>query len=77
MDQGHVRVAASESRPIVGQSTGCLAELVTQLLIAEELNHLPGRHSLNGRETEDKNMFGSFVPSLTTRNEPLSILNHV
>lgn len=66
--EGQARATRGEFRQFLGHAKGSLAELETQLLIAEKLDYLANPQPLFDQVTEIGKMLSGLVSSLTTRN---------
>jgi four helix bundle protein len=66
--EGQGRLSRGEFRQFLGNARGSLAELETQLLIAEHLGYLPNAESLFQDLAEVGRMLNGLISSLATRN---------
>src|SRR5208337_1328967 len=70
--EGQGRLTRGEFRQFLGHAKGSLAELETQLIIAERLGYLKGPQSLIDRLAEVSRLLNGLLNSLTTDNSRLS-----
>src|SRR5439155_18249577 len=66
--EGQARLTKGEFRQFLGQAKGSLAELDTQLVIAQHLGFLADSEPLSGRLSEVGRMLNGLIASLTTDN---------
>ncbi len=66
--EGQARPTRGEFIQFLGHAKGSLAELETQLLIAENLDYLQSPHPLFDQVTEISKMLSGLFSSLTTDN---------